>query len=267
MASSVKQFADFTSPPAPKEQAIALIYGRPGEGKSTLGLSGAPGPIAFFDIDRRGLHAAAAAQEKGKRVHYVAIDFPTKLTKMTDVEAKAAGQKSWDKFVKNYEAALEASNRGDVRTVVIDTASELCEILKISVQGRVDKKSDDYGKSKGIINAEMAKTIKMSRNSSANLILLARAKQVWEDNKPIDRWDHVGLDCLSYDADWVGHLRLKKMNAKRKTEPEFEMQIMKAGVNLEEQWAVYDAADWGEYGPFVWSCVMQYQGSDPTTWE
>lgn len=259
---------DFVSPPEPKKQAIVMVIGVQGEGKTTFGLSGAPDPIAFLDVDLRGLEAAKRAREEfGKTIHYTAIEFPTKLTKLSDQEAKAAGQKAWDKFVKNYELALKKSLTGEVRTIVIDTVSELCEILKIAVSGRVDKKNDDYGRSKGIVNSEIAKTIKMSRNSNANLIMLARAKELWENNQPTGRFAHVGVDGLAYDADWVGHLRINKQSLKRRGDPEFELQIIKAGVNIDELWEVYTKEQWeGVGGPFVYACTMQYPGSEPSDW-
>lgn len=258
---------DFSAPPPPKMQAIAMMIGLQGSGKTTAGLSGAPGPIAFFDIDQRGRHAAQKAREEGKIIHYTSIEFPTKLTKLSDVDAKAAGQKSWDKFVRNYELALAKSQTGEIRTIVIDTVSELCEILKIAVAGRSDKKNSDYGASKGIINSEIAKTIKMSRNSNANLLMLARAKEEWENNQPSGRFTHVGVDGLAYDADWVGHIRINKGSIKRRSEPEFELQIIKAGVNIEELWNVYTADDWDAVGgPFVYSCLQQYDGSSPEDW-
>lgn len=263
--------SDFTAPPDPRDQAIALIFGRPGSSKTSFALRGGPDPLVFFDIDQRGRHALAYAQHTmKKKVYYTNIDYPMKITKMDDVMAKAAGQKSWDKFARNYEIAIKEAEKGNVRTIVIDTATELGEILKIAVQGRIDRKAGDYGKSKGIINTEMAKMLKLVRNTPANLILLARAKEVWEGSEPTGKWKHEGLDCLEYDSDWAAHIRLKKLKSikdRGKTQSkEFEMEITKAGIDISVLGNVYNEEDWGELGPFVWACMENYPGTSPDVW-
>lgn len=264
--------SDFVEPPEPQNQSIALLFGFPGSGKTSTALRGAPGPLAFFDVDQRGRHALKYVKNVMKKhVLYASIDYPMKLTKLDDAQAKAAGQKSWDKFAKNFDIAIEQAVKGNVRTIIIDTATELGEILKIAVQGRIDRKNDDYGKSKGIVNTSMAKTIKMVRNTPANLILLARAKEVWEDNKPTGKSRHEGLDCLAYDADWAAHVRLKKLTSIRKRGTEeakkFELEITKAGIDIETLGNVYGEDDWGDMGPFVYACTMNYPGTSPEDWE
>lgn len=266
-SSSMLSGSDFTAPPVPKDQAIALIFGLPGSGKSTIGLAGAPDPTAFIDIDRRGLHAAQEAVRQGKRVFYTRVDYPSNLSKLDDNAAKMAAQKAWDKFMKNYEIAIRESQQGKVRTIVIDTMTELAEILNISKTGRVDRKKDDYGKTAGLVKAELTKAIKMSRDGEANLIMLARAKELWEDNKPTGRFTYRGPDTMEFDADWAGQIRLKKLKTvKAKKSQKHELEITKAGINLSILGDVYTEEDWGEFGPFVWACVMNYPGTSPEDW-
>jgi hypothetical protein len=58
-----------------------------------------------------------------------------------------------------------------------------------------------------------------------------------------------------------------KGKVKKKTK-EFELEIVKAGVNIEQLGEVYTAQEWEEFGgPFVYACMMQYDGSDPEDWQ
>jgi hypothetical protein len=265
-----KIFGDFTEPPEPKDQAIALIFGLPGEGKTTFALSSAPGPIAFFDVDRRGLHAARRAKAKGKRIAYTSLDYPKNLLKMGDVEARAAAQKQVDKYTRNYELALRESERGNIRTIVTDTWTELAEIFNIALTGRVDRKKDDYGKSAGLLKASISRLLKESRNSDANILMLARAKEVWEGGSPTGIYTFKGPDTLAYDADWAGHYRLSKARSiRRQRDPSRqvqELEITKAGINRKTLGRVYTREDWGTLGPFIFACMKSYPGTTAETW-
>lgn len=260
--------SDFTAPPAPKDQAIMLGFGLAGQGKTTFGLDAAPGPVAFFDIDRRGLHAAQKAVRKGKQIHYLAVDYPKNLNKLNAVQVIAQTTKSTDIVRRNFDLALERSLKGDIRTIVFDTMTEYAEVLKMKFTGHLQKQRD-YGKADGQVKAELSQMIKSTRESNANLIMLARAKEVWEDDKPSGKFTFRGPDTLDFDADWSAHIRTKKRRSirDRGKAPEFEMEVTKAGINIDVLGDVYDESDWGPLGPFVWGCLQNYPGTDPGVWE
>jgi hypothetical protein len=262
--------SDFTRPPEPKKQAVALIFGRPGEGKTTCGLLHAPGDVAFIDIDKRGRHAAQKAVKAGKSIHYVAIDFPRGLFRLSDREAKSLAAGAWNKVQKNVDIAIERSLRGDIRTIVLDTVTGLTNLITIAATGRPDAKKDDYGASKHMVEVSLARLIDDTRSGDANLIMLAHAKEVWEDNKPTGEWEHIGHKCLSANADWAGHLRIrrnKKIKKRRDVgEQVFEMQITKAGIDLSQLGQVYSQEEWGELGPFVYACYQNYPDSEESDW-
>lgn len=255
------QGSDFTLPPSPQRQAIVLMFGNAGEGKTTAGLTHAPSPVAFFDIDQRGLYAAQKAQAAGQVIHYTSIPYPADITKMTDAVAKTTAQASWDKFRKNYEIAVRESQNGNIRTIVIDTATELDELITIAIKGRIDKKNDDYGRSDAIIKAGLGQTIKMSREGRANLLMLARAKSLWDSG---GKFAHRGHDTLKYDADLAGHIRLGTPIGRQR--PKFELEVTKAGIDIQQFGQVYKEDDWDELGPFVYMCLMNYPGSKVRDW-
>jgi hypothetical protein len=260
---------DFTLPPAPKDQAIMLGFGVAGHGKTTFGLLHAPGPVAFFDIDRRGLHAAKKATNAGKEIHYLAVDFPKGLNKLTPQQVIQITTKSTDNVRRNFDGALERSLKGDIRTIVFDTMTEYAEILNMKFTGHNNRNKSDYGKSAGLVKAELSQMIKSTRESNANLIMLARAKEVWEGGEPSGKYTYRGPDTMEFDADWAAHIRIQKRRSikDRGKEPKFEMEVTKAGIDIEALGNVYTEDDWGELGPFVWGCMENYPGTDPETWE
>jgi hypothetical protein len=263
---------DFIVPPSPKEQAIALVFGQPGHGKTTLGLMYAPDPVAFFDIDRRGLHAAKRAMRKGKIINYLPITMPKKILRMTDLDLKKMAENEVSRIRRNYELALQQSLKGNIRTVVFDTMTEFASLINMSVTGRADRKKDDYGRSTDIVKTALADFIKMSRDSNANLIMLARAKPIWEGGEPTGEHSYRGPDTLEFDADWSGHLRLKKIKSIKKQRDkdkgtQHELLITKAGITLSTLGDIYTEEEWEDDGPFVYACCQQYPGSKPEDWK
>jgi hypothetical protein len=256
---------DFTTPPAMKNQCIALIIGLGGEGKTELAMQ-APGPIAFMDIDRRAGPVLAKYQQTGKVIHYCKIDQPANISKLDDKAAKAVGQKAVDKLRKNHELAMEQSLKGNVRSIVWDTGTELGELFNLSKQGRIDAKTDDFGKSKGIIKMEFSKLIKSTRESNANLIILARAKELWENNKPTGKYTYQGLDTMEYDADWGGHIRVRNSKKGAKTLYTHELEIFKDGITFQQLGQVYREDDWADMGAFVYASTLIFPESGPDDW-
>lgn len=263
---------DFISPPPPKEQAIALIFGQPGHGKTTLGLLYAPDPVAFFDVDRRGLYAARRAMRRKKVINYMPVSMPRKVLKMDDFALRKMAEAEVSKVRRNYELALKESLKGNIRTIVFDTMTEFASLINMAVTGRADRKKDDYGKSTDVVKTALADFIKMSRESNANLIMLARAKPIWEGGEPTGEYSYRGPDTLEFDADWAGHLRLTKQRGiKKQRDPEkgtqHEMLITKSGISLAELGQVYTEEEWGKDGPFVFACMQQYPGTTPEVWK
>jgi hypothetical protein len=270
-ARTTLQGLDFTEPPEPKDQAIMLGFGLAGQGRTTFGLMYAPGPVAFFDIDRRGLHAAKKAKAAGKRIHYLAIDYPKNLNRLSPAQVIQTTTKSTDLVRRNFDGVLERSLKGDIRTIVFDTMTEYAEVLAMKFTGHNSggKPVKDYGKSAGQVKAELSEMIKSTRESSANLIMLARAKEVWEGGEPTGKYTYRGPDTMEFDADWCAHIRIQKRRSirDRGKVPVFEMEITKAGIDISILGNVYTQEDWGPLGPFVWGCMENYPDTDPDTWE
>lgn len=261
---------EFREPPRPKKQAVALIFGQAGSGKTTLGLRYAPSPVAFFDIDQRGAYAARAAVRKGQVIHYLDVRMPKRILNMSDQTLKKIADRELTRVRKHYDLAIAAAIKGDVRTIVWDTMTEFASLVNLAVTGRADRVKSDYGRSVDIVKTTLADIIRAVRETPANLLMLGKAKPIWEGGEPTGEYEFRGPDTLCYDADWAGHIRLKKMSSIKRRRGEegqkHELQITKAGIRLKELGKVYTSDDWGSEGPFVFACTQQYMGSSSDDW-
>jgi hypothetical protein len=269
--------SDFTDVPDPKAQAIVLIFADTGAGKTTFGLRYCPDPIAFFDINRRGFHAAQASKVEGRVIKYLPIDYPSNYSKLTEQQAQAAGQKSLDLMEKNFDIALEANRKGDIRTILIDTMTEYAEIVNIALVGRPERRDDDYGKSAAAQKAVLSKMIKRARETDVHLVMLGQPKEIYEvpaggkRKEGTGKYTFRGPDVMATDADWAGHLRLQKprtalLRGSDKAKLH-EIEITKAGIYLPALGEVLKEEDWVDMGgPFVYGCVVNFPDSSPGDW-
>lgn len=259
------QGSDFTVLEGIKSQANVLIFGDAGNGKTTFALRYAPAPVAFINFDNRGKHAVLNAQEDGRDIAYLHVGYPANYLRMDSEEVKKVGQKAVRKVVDNFEWAVRQSEKGNIRTICLDTATEYDEILKLALSGRIDKEKGDFGKRKDLINREFWRLCNLAREGNAHFIMLSRAKPIWENNEPTGRFTFRCPEVANDAVDWTGHIRLRK-GRKGVTKKEFEMEVTKAGINIEELGEVYREEDWDEEGPFVHACMLQY-GTGPEEWQ
>lgn len=259
---------DFITLEEPKRQANILIFGDGGTGKTSFVTRYCPTPIALINFDRRAGYAVANAKQQGRVIHYLPVDFPAHISKVDIEQAKKLGQDALDRVIANYELAVTASIRGDVRTICLDTGTELSEIMKIAFTGRVDRTKGDYGQSKDLINRQWWRLLNTAREGQAHLVILARGRAVWEANEPTGDFTYRGPEVMNDGVDWAGQIKVRKTKRMAQVVKSFEIVITKAGVNIDELGRVYTEKDWeGLGGPFVYGSLMQYEGSNISDWE
>jgi AAA domain len=265
MSNVVFEGTDFVIPEAPKKRSVCLFFGEPGTGKTTTALN-TPSPIAVFTFDRRGADAIQEARDNGKIVGEIDMSLPLGIRKMNEDGAKKMAEGMVAKFFKNLEQLALLSTKGKVRTIVIDTATELDELINYSLFGKGETLKGDYGKSVYQANLVWGRVFSTVRNGDAHTVFLARGKDEWKSGEPTGRVLARGPKILSQGVDWSAELRLKK-RVKGK-EQELEMRIEKAGLNLQGAGEVYDKSLWEDMGgPFVCGNVMQNLKSDMGDWQ
>lgn len=258
--------SDFTAPPIPKRQAKITLCGESGVGKTTFALKYAPDPIALINFDGRAGYAAQEATQAGKKVLMTEIRISGDINRMKEEEAKRAGQIVIDKTMKNLEAAVRESQKGNIRTICFDTGTEYGQFLTLAFRGKLGLVKD-YGKSKDLINQQLLRLYQVAADGNAHLIMLTRAKATWAGEEPSGKFEPKAYEVLSEAADIIAHLRFRKAGKGRVTK-ETEIEILKAGTDRSQLGAVYREADWEDLGgPFVYACMMNYPGTTPEDWQ
>jgi len=259
--------SDFIVLSKPRLQANVVIFGQGGHGKSTYVTEYCPDPIAFISLDRRADQAVYKATSKGRRIVFLRVDTPANPSKLGNEAAMKLGQAAVAKVIKNAEWAVKESLKGNIRTWALDTGTEYGEMVNLALTGKEVRVKGDYGKSKDLLNREFWRLYNLAREGNAHFVLLARAQEIWEANEPTGKFKPRGPDVISDGADWCGHIRLSRAQKKGEAK-KFEIQVTKAGVNIEKLGKVYTSADWEPYGPFVLPTWEQFEeSSEPEEWE
>lgn len=286
---------DFTVIDKPKRRAVVLLFGDAGTGKTTFGIRYTPQPAVLIGFDGRSEYAEEAMKLAGHPVPSVQISPPSVLQKSDNV--KAAAHEVLKKFFRNYDGAIAASRSGAVKTIVIDTATELGAIIQLAIRGTLDQVKGDFGRSKDQINQLWRKIFDAARyTGNAHLIVLARAGAIWENNEPTGDFKAKVADEVREGVDFSLHIRLAPKLAGLAVgvgagtglvgaggglvamgpgaggvggmQKEFELVVKKSGNTdpTKDSGLVLRQSDWGEDGPFAYACSRLMPGSQPSDW-
>ncbi len=161
---------------------IMSVSGLEKQGKTHFGLT-APGPIAVFDTDvgdEGVVHKFA-----GKEIYTIDIGVPAE-------EESEEADEIWGKFRKGYYAALEDES---VRTLVMDTATELWELLRLARFGKLTQVMPyQYGP----VNAEYRRLLRDSYKYDKNVILLHKMKAKYVNDKRTAEYERAGFNDTGF---------------------------------------------------------------------
>lgn len=260
---------DFTTDDDTKLQTCILIHGDGGTGKTTFAVEHAPSPVALISLDQRYKWAVKRARENGRQVFVAEIAYPGNINRMTDEAVMKLGNATIEKVMRNIEWASRESEKGNIRTIAIDTGTEYTELLSLAFRGKA-RDVKDYGKTKDLMNQEWWKVFRLAKEGLAHLIVLSRSRAVWVGGEPSGRFTYRVPDVVNDAADWTAEIRLNKKSLRRRgAEKTFEIEVQKGGVSVNEIGEVYAQEDWEGMGvsPFVYACMLQYVGSSEEDWK
>jgi hypothetical protein len=155
--------------PEQRRRMIASVEGDFGCGKTAWGLS-APAPIAFFKLD---LNAEWTISQfaASKTIYKTDVVVPS----ADGDNAKNAAKTVLAQFLKDYERAVHSTL---IRSVIIDTATELWELIRLAYFGKLTQVPPHFYTE---ANNAFRSVIRDAYDSDKNLILVHRLKDVWED--------------------------------------------------------------------------------------
>ena len=152
---------------------IVAISGEPKSGKTHFACT-APQPIRIFDFDRGSIFVAES-KFVGQNI--------TVSQHFLDLWGKEKTQPIWKDFETQYKAALKDP---EIATIVIDTATQLWEVVRLAHFERVQIESGVSRKRLQPVeyaepNSLMAAVIKAATSSGKNLILTHYIREVYDD--------------------------------------------------------------------------------------
>jgi len=199
---------------------IVRVSGREKNGKSTWALT-APPPIAYFDLNRRADHVLD--RFVGRGVHRYTYD------KFLARE-QADWKRQWDKFCRDF---AEAVGHAEVRSIVIDTDTDLWETRRLAQWGRESSVPDQYG----ALNKDMRNLYDAVMATDKNLVVVSEMSKKYIKKivrvrgveREIGEWDG------SYEPKGWGNAGYKvEMNLEINFDPEekeFTTKVVNCGIN------------------------------------
>jgi hypothetical protein len=257
--------SDFVTYATSKRNTIILAYGPGGVGKSHFGLFHAREPIVQINFDGRDREVRRKAVDAGRKIMWLDVPVPPKISGVSHADVKKLATSIVRRVTDNIEAACEASLRGNVGTIQLDTATELDQILTLAAYGSPEVVMDDYGRAAGRIKDEWWNILRMVRQSNANLILLAREKKIYRDKQDTGKLTYKAPTTLYDAADIAMEVRLKTVVARREKQTVAEFEITKAGNNRPLLWTTWTEEELGD-NPFVFLCSLLTPGSTEEDW-
>jgi hypothetical protein len=186
MAVPAKMVGFKEADPSIVKRLLVAVESLEKEGKTHFALT-APGPIAVFDFDT-GMEGVVSKFAKTKKI-YVS-DYRRLGDAMTNkVENWLI---MWEKFKREYIAALEEPT---IKTVVMDTATEVWELLRMARFGKLTQVMPYHY---GPVNAEYRELLRKAYSTNKNLILLHKMKDEYVKDQRTGNLKRSGFGDTGY---------------------------------------------------------------------
>lgn len=242
-----------------KRRQFCLIHGDTGAGKTSFLTRFAPDPILLLNFDYRADDAVEEARSMGRTISYHVIDIPSEHSSSESI--KIAAREKIEEMIAILSAGVRLSKQGKIRSIGIDTSDECDSLFNAAFFGDFGDWQVAYNKDKPFIKRQWMRIIRLLKQSDANVVILARTKEVWVGGSPSGNFRPDGAKIVEAAVDWAGHLRTKeRMDGKGK---KFELEVTKGGVNLEQEGEVYTERQWGKEtdgNPFIYTATKIYGG-------
>lgn len=172
-----------------KRRLIVSACAEQGSGKTYFGLS-APAPIAYINLDLND-DGVIQKYQREKKIYRSCYSLPNGNGSNTDKISEAA-QNAWDSICNDFMGALHDNS---IRSIVIDTATELWELLRLAVYGKLSGViSRDYQHA----NAVYRQLIREVEGTEKNLVLLHKLTNEYKADKPTGNMVRAGFKHTGY---------------------------------------------------------------------
>jgi len=222
---------------------VLSIEGLEKQGKTHFALT-SPGPIAMFstDIGEEGV----VSKFGDKDIWIMSID------RVNEDSAEQAPKE----YARFHEAYISMLRGNDVRTIILDTATEIWEILRMARFGRLTQVMPyQYGP----VNAEYRALIREAYNYNKNLILIHKMKPQYVNDKRTSEYERAGFG----DTGFLTQVNIQVYRYSPEDGGEFVVYVKDCRQNPDlagEEFA-------GPMCTFPFLASMVLPNMDPTNWE
>lgn len=234
-----------------KQRLIIAIDGETGTGKNKLAFS-FPDPIAFLSFDPNYAKTLQEARKSRKRILRAAYTLPVIKPdgRNADAIASVAGD-LWDKVAVDFMGAVRDPK---VQTIIVDTATELFELIKLAIYGKtVQVMQRDLGHA----YATYRQFIREVESSDKNLVLIHKMKDEYKQDKSTGNRIRAGYKDTAYSV------TTEVLMEKCPEEPfpdRYHARIMKCHLRPEIEW---DGAGNGE----LLGDMISFEALQAMVWE
>ena len=223
---------------------IMSVCGLEKQGKTHFAFT-APGPIAIFSTDV-GEEGVIEKFRDEKEMHVMEI------ARIEEDSAEEAPPE-WNKFRTAYYTLLKSD---DVRTVIVDTATELWELIRLARFGRLTQvKPYHYGP----VNAEFRTLIRDAYSYDKNVILIHKMKTKYVKDKRTDEYERSGFSEMGF----LVQVNTQAYRDDPEDGGEFNLWIKDCRQNKEMAGEVLE----GDMCTFPMMAMMVLPDADPGSWE
>lgn len=190
------------------KRLIVNVMGKEKQGKTHVGFT-APGPVVTFDFDY-GQEGVVGKFAKDKKIY--SSEF-----RISEISADKF-KSEWERYKKEYRAALAEK---EVRSIVVDTATELWELARMAAFGKLTQvMPHQYGP----LNAEMRGLIRDAYSSNKSVIFLHKMTQEYINNQPTKNYVMAGfkdtpysvqVNCLAWREEEGGDFHLSVVDCRQ----------------------------------------------------
>lgn len=224
------------------KRLIVAIDGHRGRGKTHQALM-APGPIAYFNLDIGLMGVSSKFADK-------------KVIMVNDIQVppdQADAEKEWNRFYAAWQVALKAK---DIRTVVIDTESQLWELFRLNKFGQLTQIMPyQYAQP----NAIYARFLRETMTVEKNFIFLRHLKPLYINDKRTKDYEASGFGGLEKIVEVVAEVWRTDLE----DGGEWKLTVTKNRLNPDMDGETLS----GEMASFKWLAAMSVAGTSVEDWE
>jgi len=162
-----------------RPRIIISIEGREKQGKTHFALT-APDPIAYFSTD---IGEEGVVEKFDKDIQVLRIQRP--MAESED-SLQAEANAEWNRYKKAYQSVIR---KPYIRSIVVDTATEMWEILRMARFGTAKAMPYMYGP----VNREYRELVREAYIYDKNLILIHKMKSQYVNDKSTGKYERSGF--------------------------------------------------------------------------